>query len=211
MAKASPMPKMATVTKIASAKAEEASTALQFIEDYEMKEQTDLEWATEAAKSVKDDLDAVNTERRKFVDPLKQVIKDLEAAFKPAIQSLKKCEMTLKTKMTDYIMQAAVERDRLLAEAGDQYEGGDDSAGEVLVEEAETKVVEKVSGMSTRESWVGEVTDAQQIINWAIGNNRPDLLAPDIKILKALTKAKGGDLKIPGWRAFSKTVVAIRR
>lgn len=140
----------------------------------------------------------IDGKRREFVDPLNEVVKNLNAFFKPPLEWLDKCEAILKKKLVLFVNGEAARRDQLLLQAG----AADDSElSEELIEQAETHVAPKVAGVSMRTTWTGEVVDADEIPR--------EYMIPDVKVLNALTKAKAGDPGISGWKATPKTSPAI--
>jgi hypothetical protein len=160
-----------------------------------------VSWAAE----IKERAAAVDAKRLGFVDPAQQIIDNANAFFKPAIAALNKAEKTVKGKISGYSNSLLEERDRVLA----QVEDADEGRRAELLEQADALLPPKVPGCGMAHSWKGAVTDADRLIAWAVEHRRLDLLAPNEKTLKALTKAKGGDPQIPGWGARPDTVVSI--
>ena len=140
----------------------------------------------------------IDAKRREFVDPLNEVVKNLNAFFKPPLEWLDKCEAILKKKLVLFVNNEAEKRDQLLLQAG---ESDDSELSEELIEKAETHVPPALAGVSMRTTWIGEVVDPDKIPR--------EYLIPDVKVLNALTKAKAGDPGIPGWKATPKTSPAI--
>ena len=140
----------------------------------------------------------IDGKRREFVDPLNEVVKNLNAFFKPALEHLDKCESLIKKKLVSFVNSEVEKRDQLLLQAGQQDES---AIAEELIEKAEEHVPPKVAGVSMRTTWVGEVVDPDEIPR--------EYMIPDLKTLKALTKAKGGDPGIPGWKATPSTSPSI--
>ncbi len=140
----------------------------------------------------------IDAKRREFVDPLNEVVKNLNAFFKPPLEWLDKCEAILKKKLVLFVNSEAEKRDQLLLQAGQQ---NDSDLSEALIEQAEIHAIPKVTGVSMRTIWKGEVVDADKIPR--------EYLIPDLKVLNALTKAKAGDPGIPGWKATPSTSPAI--
>ncbi len=140
----------------------------------------------------------IDEKRVSFVDPLNQVVKNLNAFFKAPLAHLDKCEEILKKKLGSYVSGESKKRDQLLIEAG---KADDTGLSEELIEQAEAHIPPKLAGVSMRTTWKGEVIDASKIPR--------EYLTPDLKALSAMTKAKAGDPGIPGWKATPTTKPAI--
>jgi len=166
----------------------------------------ELQVATSWIAEIKTKAEEVDAKRRGFVDPLNGVIKQINDFFRPALDSLKAAEAALKGKIQTHVSDNLEQRDQLLAQVADTDHYG---ARAELITKASALVPEKVDGLSIRESWTGEVSDAAMLMDWAIANRRHDLLLINEKALAALTKAAGRDPVIPGWRAIVKRTVAV--
>ena len=197
------MPSISDVTKDIEADSTGAQEALIFIERIEITDQERLRGAVQVAAELKDRSDVADAKRRSWVDPLNAVVTDINKTFRPLLESLKKGESILKSKIVEYSNRLEIKRSCLLEEAGKS-----DNA-DALLKEADRCISDKVPGLAIKSSWDGEVIDPDRIIKWAIANNRLDLLLPDAKALKAQTKARGMDPKIDGWKAYPKSSVAI--
>ena len=195
------IPKMGEVALEASSQSEEADEALDLIKGIRLATNDDLKMAVVTVAEMKDKRGAVEAVLKRFTGPLKGVIKDIEGMFKPAMRALDECEALMKRKISSFAEEQAEKRDRLLAAAGEAVSESDQAASRALIAEAENHVIEKVPGLSVRELWDGEVTDAAAIPR--------EFLIPDVKALKAMTRARKGDPGIPGWRAFPTSSVAI--
>lgn len=156
-----------------------------------------MENAVVAIAEIRTNHDEVDTKRKSFVNPLKQVIKDIDEFFKPALNALKTAENDLKKKVEVFTTSSLERRDETLKKVS---KATDVAVKESLLSKAEDLVPPKVKGLSIRENWTGEIVDEKKLINWAIKNS-PDLLQINEKALKALTKAAGRDPEIPGWLA----------
>lgn len=194
------IPKLADVAKDAAAQTDEATEALAVLERLALVSEADLRQAVAVVAEMKDKRNEVDAQLKTLTKPLKGVIKDIEKLFKPAIQALDQCEAYLKMRIADYAATQAEERDRLLGEAGRMVKESAPAA-RALIAQAETHMLDKVPGLALREAWDGEVVDVDAIPR--------EYLIPDVKALKALTRARKGDPRIPGWRAYPVASVAI--
>ncbi len=147
----------------------------------------------------------VDAKRRSFVDPLKKVISDIDAFFKPALERLDAAEREMKAKIIEFTTASLAERDRVLGAVSDAAP----EEQTALVKRAEALTPPRVDGLSVRDNWTGEVQDAELLKAWAIENGRLELLQVNEKALIALTKAAGADPKVPGWLATNKRIVAV--
>lgn len=194
------LPKMGDVALQASTNAEEAEDALALVKSVSLQTNEDMEQAAAIVGELKTKRKEVDTQLKRFTKPLKGVIKDIEAFFRPAIKALDECEAMLKGKIAAFTEQQASKRDELIDAAGQALRSGE-AAPAALLAEADFYMVPKLPGVSIRELWDGEVVDASQIPR--------EFMIPDIKALRALTRARKCDPQIPGWRAFRRSSVAI--
>lgn len=183
-----------------------ARRAAEVIEAMTIATGAELRTATEWIAEVKTKAEEVDAKRRSFVDPLNAVISQINAFFRPALDSLRGAEAALKGKIQTHVASNLEQRDRLLAAVGQTQ---DAAARTALVTQATALVPEKVDGLSIRETWTGEVVDLPALVRWIIATNQLELLRVDEKALETLTKAAGQDPGIPGWKAVVKRVVAV--
>lgn len=176
----------------------DAEKAAEFIKEMVVASGQQYEAAASMCADVITQAKEIDGKRREFVDPLNEVVKNLNAFFKPPLDHLDKCETLLKKKLVSFVNGEAEKRDQLLLQAGRQ---DDSDLSEELIEQAEAHEIPKVAGVSMRTTWVGEIVDPDEIPR--------EYMIPDLKTLKALTKAKGGDPGIPGWKATPMTSPAI--
>ena len=176
----------------------DAAKAAEFIKDMTVASGQQYEAAASMCADVINQAKEIDAKRREFVDPLNEVVKNLNAFFKPPLDHLDKCEVLLKKKLVSFVNSEVEKRDQLLLQAGQQDES---AIAEELIEKAEEHEIPKVAGVSMRTTWVGEIVDEDEIPR--------KYMIPDLKTLKALTKATGGDPGIPGWKATPMTSPAI--
>ena len=176
----------------------DAEKVVEVIEEMTVASPVQYETAASMCADVIGQAKEIDEVRRGFVDPLNDVVKNLNNFFRPALDHLDKCEALLKKKLVSFVNGEAEKRDQLLLQAG---EADDTELSEELIEAAEIHVPPKVTGVSMRTLWSGEVIDVDKIPR--------AYMVPDVKMLKALTKAKAGDPDIPGWKATPTTSPAI--
>ena len=192
------MPRMADVSKAASADIKDAEKSLTLIKRATVRTEKELRVVTMWCAEIKDRRAIIDAKCKQFTDPLKAVIRDIEVFFGPALESLNEAERLVKRLIADYASDLAERRDLLL---GKVINLKDRRAKEKAIAEAGTCEMPKLPGLSLRQSWDGEVIDAAKIPR--------EYLIPDLKALKAATRAAGGDPRISGWRARASTTVAV--
>lgn len=201
-----PVPQDIEIAKAVNPDKEEASQALQFIKQMDILTHSGLTNAIGIVADIKKKADYVDEKRKSFVDPLRKVVDDINAFFKEPLSDLAEAEKALKSKISGYCTKKMEEHDEIL----DTMEPEQDTATKrAILDRADRCVPPKISGMSLREAWGGKVDNPEALIQWAIENNRLELLLPNEKALKALTKTQARDPKIPGWKAERKHSVAI--
>lgn len=175
-----------------------ASAALAQVTSFQIKDNSSYEYAVESIAEFKSKAGEIEALRRSWVEPLNTVVKSINEAFKPPLTSLAAAEEILKRKIVEFVNAQAEERDTLIHQAGEAF---GTKRSEKLLERAEEKVVPRIEGVTSRVNWTGEVEDASKI-------PRKYLIVDEVA-LRAATRAKGGDPKIPGWRAFPTASVAV--
>jgi hypothetical protein len=185
---------------------EDANKVLTLVEETPVTTHDDLRTVTTWVAEIKTKHQEVDEIRKSFTDPLRKVVEDINAFFKPALEALKDAEAGIKKKISDYTTGQLEQRDKLLATLDIDATNGEKAT---VIEKADKLKPPKIPGLSTRETWDGTVTDQDLVIRWAIETNRHDLLLVNEKGLKALTKSLGRDPKIPGWKAEVKRTVVV--
>jgi hypothetical protein len=186
----------------------DAEQALLYVQDLEVETDQDIETSVKILAEIKEKHKEIEDKRKSFTAPLEKLKKELNAFFKPATDSLKKCEKTIKDKISECSRRRDEQRASLLSSVKHKApEQKEDALS--LIEQADSLRMPKVEGLSTREKWTGEVESMQQIIDWAIVNNRFEVLLVNEKALMAITVAMNADPEIPGWNAKKTTTVAI--
>ena len=172
-------------------------------------------------------------ERRELVDPLNEVVKRINAKFKPITDLLLSAESIIKNKIGKYQQdqlriqreeqakaeeRARKERERLEARAEKAIEGGNVEKAAELQQRAATTVAvapaveaPKVAGASVRMAWAGEVTNMVELCK-AIGNGElpPTLVEVKQSELNRVASTWQNNRTFPGLRITQKPVVASR-
>lgn len=185
------IPDMDKASADAQTDAKDAQESLALIEKFDMQSNQDLEFAVGITAEIKEKLAVVDKRRKGMTALLREVIDKIDGLFNPILGSLRLSEKVLKKKIADFHVVQRQRRDAFL-EVGNH----------IALLAADECIIDEVPGMSYRESWGdGEVVDVSKI--------PAEYLIPDIKALKATTKAKGTDPKIPGWQPKPSSVVTI--
>lgn len=193
------------IAPVAQAESEDASKVSALIAGKEIRDDDGLREAVAWTAEIKSKWAEVDEKRKGFTDPLRRVIDEINAFFRPALESLKEAEAGLKAKILEHVEGRLQGRKEALAEVAGMP---DVAKRAIIVQHAEALLPPKISGLSIRESWTGELVDPLATIDWCITEHQ-ELLLVHVKGLEALTKAAGRDPGIPGWRAFVKQTVAI--
>jgi len=200
------MPKDIDVQAAAQPAAEEASQVSSECLKFEVNSNKALETAVVWIAMIKNHSKVLEEKRKSFTAPLREALDRINAFFKPASEALALAEMTLKNKVSKYSIDAAVERDKVLA-AVDPNDGID--AKQAALVKADSLQVPKFPGFSLRETWQGKVTDNRALVKWAVENGRLDLLVAEHKPLIAQAKKDDRDPGVPGFKASKVRTVVI--
>lgn len=187
------VPRLADVEALARPAAEEAGQIRSIAEALSITTPAEAEFAAGALREVAQRRDQLDAQRKRWVEPLKRVSKEIDEAFRPAIRSLEAAETAIKTALGRYALAAEARRAEALREAAALARAGDHAEASAAIEAASADVVD-LAGVSVREEWTGEVVDAAALPR--------EYMRPDTAKLEATTKALGADPGIPGWRAF---------
>lgn len=191
----------AEVIEVAGPQRRDAEASLDYIRSYEIQTNEGFAGAVSMVAQIKAKWTEVEAKRKSYVGRLADLVDDFNSEFKPGLEALKEAEKTLKDKLVGWAqVQGELHRAKI-QEATEAVQAGDQIKADALIAEAENHEVPAVKGCSIREVWTGEVEDPDQIPR--------EYLIPDEKTLKALTKARKCDPKIPGWHAYPRPSVTI--
>jgi hypothetical protein len=171
----------------------DAQGVLAFVERLVIAQASDREVASNALTQIAQHHDTADAKRKKWVSPLKAVASDIDATFRPALQHLKKAEVMLKTKIGQFDVVQEDARRKALAQTAVAAAAGNQVAAERAYAKAEEHAPPD-TGASSKLYWTGEVIDAALVPR--------EFLMPDVAKLEAITRARGEDPRIAGWRAF---------
>lgn len=199
------MPQIEEVGKSIAEDIDDINAATAFIDDLTVENRPDLEVAVQMTATLKESLAEVDAKRMNWTAPLNKVVDDINATFSPAITALKNAEKKLKSKIDACIKKNQQQRDAIL----EQVASASDSERNDLLARADQFVIDKIPGLSIRETTTWKVTEERAIIEYAIENGMLQLLSVDTKALKNITKDLKEKTNIPGWECAKKTTIAI--
>lgn len=197
--------------------------------------QDSYELAVEYIRGIKAVGNKIEEQRKTITAPLDKAKKAAMDFFRPYADACTTAESTLKAKCTTYQLAAQRARDeeaaRLRAEAAKEsvrleiasenklIEGDIEAAGELLIASemvvaqtpAPTVVVPKVSGATTRDNWVFELTDLGALIKAAAENPAwISLLTVDESAARKLAGQVKDSISVPGLRIYNDKIMSVR-
>lgn len=107
----------------------------------------------------------------------------------------------VRTSIVEPMKKAVATVDDVLKPVTENYFQAEQELKRKVIEWRTEHEAPKLSGVVVKHSWGGEVTDASLIPR--------EYLVPDERLLAAITKAKDGEVSIPGWQPKQSTYVAI--
>ena len=191
----------AEVIAAAGPTTKDAEASLDFIKRYQIETGAQFAGAVRMVAEIKTKFGEVDARRKQYTSKLADLVDQFNGEFKPGLEALKEAEKTLKDKLAGFAKTTTEQRAALLLAASEAAEAGDQAKADALIAEAAGCEVPEVKGCSIRDVWTGEIEDAEAIPR--------EYLIPDEKALKAITKARKCDPKIPGWRAYPQPSVTI--
>lgn len=189
----------------------EAKDILASIEEMEIEDQDDLDFAGDILKDIKVKKKVLVAERTKITGPLQQALEATRKLFRSPIQYLDKCEAALKKKIADRHRRAAEEQRKALEEAGKASMKGDKQKATTALTKARQNEVTKTEGITLREIWDYEIVDFPKLFQAvADGKVSMDVLTVDDDVMSAIVKEQKEKTNIPGIKVFTKTSVSAR-
>lgn len=181
---------------------EEAKGILEEMEDLPVETQEDLEFAAETLAEIKGKAKELKAMQDRVVKPMNAALAELRSWFKPALDTLDKCEKILKRKIDKAHEEAHARQRAALDAAAAASMEGDTEAAEVALEKAMEQELAPIKGLTMGHTWDYEITDFDAV-------PREYLLVDDKKV-KAVIRAHKGNITIPGIKPVRKTSVASR-
>lgn len=197
---------LATVKKETTKQEAESIEIEELIGTIEISDHKSLGEAVSFVAEIKRQYKEVEKKRKTISEPLTKATKELNALFKGPTVPLARAETSLKTKIVEYTTGCYTEREKLLTDVAGMTKASDKQKA---IKKAEAFIPPKVPGLAISEFWGGDVLDPAAVKEWAIENNRTELLLINEKVLQEFTKAANKDPEIAGWCAAKKIRIAI--
>lgn len=194
-------PDMQAIAKVGQKQKLDAQGVLKLIKAHEINNADDFATAVGMVATVKNTFNDRDGSRKKIVGPLTTEVAAVNGELKPGLDFLAEAESILKKKLGDFAKSEFRARTKLLDEASEAVAAQDQEKADALIIKADDHQPPKVPGCAVGEAWLGEVVDASKIPR--------EYMTPDLKALKALTKAKKIDPQIPGWKVWSEPTVTV--
>ena len=145
---------------------------------------------------------AVEEKRTSLVKPLNDVVKNINAMFKPVLDQWDTTMDVVKRAMIDYqVQEADVQRKALEAAAAMAQQGQTGQEFTALVAQG-SAMPAKAQGISTRVMWRWKVTDVALVPR--------EYLCVDASKLDAVVKEAKEGVNIPGIEVYREEVMAVR-
>jgi len=208
-------------TKKADEAVKEAALWLSDVKTIAIRTPEQLQSAGNVSNKIKARIKQRDTERKELTKPLDEVKAKIMDKYRPAIEQLTQAQRLIDGMIADYLEEqrkiqqekqrkadeeARKERERAEAKAKEWAAKGNDKKAEEWLDKSETVVAPviqapdtKAAGISTREDWDFEISDASLIPR--------EYLIPDEKAIRAFVKATKGKKEIPGVKIISKTII----
>lgn len=199
------IPQITEVGKSIESDLEDIQEASGFIDEMSVETKDDLSMAVQMTAIIKESQKKIDEKRQTWTGPLNKVIDDINETFATPLKTLKDAEQKLKTKINECVKANEDTRNKLLS----QVETAQDGDIPDLLAKADTHIIDKVPGLSIRESISGKVEDESAIIKYAIDSGMLQLLSVNKSALNVVTKQLKEKTNIPGWNVSKKRTVAI--
>ncbi len=176
----------------------EAQGILKGIDDIDIGNQDDLNFASEILTDIKGKKKTLENERGKATRPLLDALNVIRGWFKPAVEVLAQCENKLKAKISGYHREQREKQQAALQAAGDASMQGDVQGAQQAMGRAQAAEVHKAPGVQMREVIKFEVFDVTQVPR--------EFLMINERAIQQHIMQHGASVEISGvkiWRDFS--------
>jgi len=199
----------------------EAALCLSDVKTIAIRNPEQLKNAGDVSNKIKTRIKELNAERLELTRPLDEVKAKIMDKYRPAVEQLTQAQRLIDGVISDYLAEqrriqqeqqrkaeeeARKERERAEAKAKEWAAKGNEKKAEEWLDKSEAVIAPviqapdtKAAGISTREDWDFEITDANLIPR--------DYLIPDDKAIRAVVKATKGKKEIPGVKIITKTII----
>lgn len=194
-------PNMTEIVEVGKREQLDAAGVLKLIKEFELGENDDFVTAVGMVAKVKNTFKERDAFRKEQVDSLNKEVEEINGELSPGLAFLAEAETILKDKLGGFVKSQLEKQTKLIGEAGKAAKAGNQKKADALIVKSAELEVPKVPGCAIGKAWKGEVENPSEI--------PLEYQTPDLKALKALTKAKKLDPKIPGWKAWPEPTVTI--
>ena len=176
----------------------EAALVVEVVRDFKITDDVSYKAAGELLIEVKGAAKELDEVRTSFVKPLNDIVREVNAFFKPAQDFFKQAEAVAKAAIGAYVLAQRAEQQRLLLAASTaaaqvtvaQVVAGRPDPAVTLMQAAQDAAAPQMDGVSIREVFEWDLMDASQVPR--------EYLSPDTAKINAAVKAGVHD--IPGIR-----------
>ena len=144
----------------------------------------------------------VEEKRVSLVKPLNDVVKNINAMFKPVLDSWDTTMTVVKRAMQDYQTREAEAQRKALEEAARLAQQGQTGQEFTALVAQGSAIPAKAQGISTRAIWRWRVVDAAAVPR--------EYLCVDATKVDALVKLQQGEAKVPGIEVYREEIMAVR-
>lgn len=194
------------IQRIAEADSDEAKAVVEFVTNAELQSASDLQTFVQWIAEIKTKAKEIDEKRKSFTKQLRNVIKDIDGFFKPALDALTIAENSAKSRIKSFTAQSEIKQAELLKSMDVKLNPKERKA---IMKKAEALEVPKIPGLQIRKTWNGEITDPIKLMDWAIENDAKEILRLDEKALVDLTKQLDRDPQIPGWKPYQDRTIVV--
>jgi hypothetical protein len=182
--------------------AADAKEALAMIEEFEITEQSDYDFANEALGDAKSAWKALERRKKTATKPINAALKEIRSWFKPAQDFYGHAERILKNKLVEAHRKAAEVQDAALRAAQAAHAEANPAAVREALVQSQAAEIQQADNVSIVKSWAFEITDAAALPR--------KYLMPDVTKIGGVVKTLGDVANIPGIKIYQKDTVVRR-
>lgn len=154
--------------------------------------------AVECLREVKDKMNTLEEQRKQATKPLMEAKRAVDTWFKPAGESLRKAERSIKRAIAKFHDVRKAESKKVLEEVSQAVKAGNQEIATARLK----ALPANTDKVSTRESWKFEVSNVSLLPR--------EYLTPDLKKIGAVVRTLKGDSDIPGVNIRVEKQVVVR-
>lgn len=176
----------------------ELREAYEEIKTFEIQDDDDVDFAKEELASVKGQWNELEKKRKGATGKLREVIKEIDSWYKPALSALKDIEALWKLKLAEEMHRRQEERKRLQEQARQAENPAE--IRDTLVQASEQEL--KVEGVSFGQKWCYEIEDVDKLPR--------EYMMPNTTMIGSVVRACKDKTDIPGVKVWPEDVVSSR-